>query len=273
MSSTTQGKTYADFSRITHSGKYGVVFDAAYTSSGGLYYGSWTGSRQMCEGIAAALLDSGRRNKNSVFLVIPLNGEDGVWSKSVQVSVADATIGAMRRITKRVPGTRVWQVVLRSELIRWDYSYVHLQSKNAIEEKDDSDYAKAQAELAQRRFVLMADDEEDMEQTALRWFGYLPKRVSEPLLAEWAQPLWEYCIQNSKGITEMHRLRGKAWLCEPSSEALRGAISYLGKRGGLWLPGDFPMITNGVDDYDEPDYGDRRYVDIEDYPAVAVAAD
>ena len=57
MNSTTQGKTYADFPRITHSGKYGVVFaDAAYTSDGGLYYGSWTGSKQMCRG------HSGRRS-------------------------------------------------------------------------------------------------------------------------------------------------------------------------------------------------------------------
>ena len=105
----------------------------------------------------------------------------------------------MRRITRRVPGTRVWQVVLRSELIRWDYSYAHLQSRNAIEEKDDSDYAKAQAELAQRRFVLMADDDEEPEMTALRWFGYLPMRVSEPLLAEWAQPLWDYCVATGQG--------------------------------------------------------------------------
>ena len=257
MSSSTQGKTYADFPRITHSGKYGVVFDAAYTSNGGLYYGSWAGSKQMCEGIAAALLDSGRRNKNSVYLVVPLNGEDGVWSRSVQVRVDDATIGAMRRITKRVAGTRVWQVVLRSELIRWDYSYAHLQSKNAIEEKDDSDYAKAQAELAQRRFVLMADDDEETEVTAQRWFGYLPKRVSEPLLAEWAQPLWDYCASSGKGITEMERLRGKAWLCEPSSAVLRGAISYLGKRGELWLPENFPIVADAE----------------EDYAAVAMAAD
>ena len=271
MSSTTQGKTYADFPRITHSGKYGVVFDAAYTSNGGLYYGSWTGSKQMCEGIAAALLDSGRRNKNSVYLVVPLNGEDGVWSKSVQVRIADSTIGAMKRITKRVPGTRVWQVVLRSELIRWDYSYAHLQSKNAIEEKDDSDYAKAQAELAHRRFVLMADDEEDPEATALRWFGYLPKRVSEPLLTEWAQPLWDYCVANDKGITEMQRLRGKAWLCEPSSDALRGAISYLGKKGELWLPENFPIVAEAEEDYKEY-YADAEYADA-DYRAVAVAAD
>lgn len=247
MSSTSQGKTYADFPRITHSGKYGVVFDAAYTSDGGLYYGSWTGSKQMCEGIAAALLDSGRRNKNSVYLVVPLNGEDGVWSKSVQVRIADSTIGAMRRITKRVTGTRVWQVVLRSELIRWDYSYVHLQSKNAIEERDDSDYAKAQSELAQRRFVLMADDDEEPEATTLRWFGYLPKRVSEPLLAEWAQPLWDYCQATGKGITEMQRLRGKAWLCEPSSEVLRAAIGYLGRSGKLLLPDGFPEAMRPVE--------------------------
>ncbi|MDE2686331.1 MAG: hypothetical protein OXI16_02365 [Chloroflexota bacterium] len=259
MNSTDQGKTYADFPRITHSGKYGVIFDAAYTSDGGLYYGSWTGSKQMCEGIAAALLDGGRRSRNSVYLVVPLNGEDGVWSRSVQVRIADATIGAIRRITKRVPGTRVWQVVLRSELIRWDYSYGHLQSRNAIEQKDDSDYAKAQSELAQRRFVLMADEEEKPEATAQRWFGYLPRRVSEPLLAEWAQPLWDYCVENDKGITEMQRLRGRAWLCEPSSDALWGAISYLGKRGELRLTENFPIVAEADA---EADYG-----------VVAVAAD
>ncbi|MDE2688556.1 MAG: hypothetical protein OXI16_13815 [Chloroflexota bacterium] len=257
MSATTKGKTYADFPRITHSGKYGVVFDAAYASNGDLYYGSWTGAKQMCEGIAAALLDSGRRNNNSVNLTIPMNGEDGVWSKSVEVRVADSTIGAMRRITRKVYGTRVWQVVLRSELIRWDYSYGHLQSKNAIEEDSDSDYAKAQNEIAQRRFVLMANEDEDAAVTAQRWFGYLPMRVSEPLLAEWAQPLWDYCVENEKGIREIQRLRGKAWLCEPSSDVLRGAISHMGKRGDLWLPENFPVVAK------------RHH---EDYAAPAMAA-
>ena len=95
----------------------------------------------------------------------------------------------------------------------------------------------------------MADDDDDPELTALRWFGYLPKRVSEPLLAEWAQPLWDYCLANDKGITGMQRLRGKAWLCEPSSEALRGAISCLGKRGELRLPENFPVVADCEEDY------------------------
>ena len=34
----------------------------------------------------------------------------------------------------------------------------------------------------------------------------------------------------------MNRLRGQAWLCEPSSETLRDAISHLGKGGYLELP-------------------------------------
>ena len=124
---------------------------------------------------------------------------------------------------------------------------MHLQSKNAIEQKDDSDYAKAQAELAQRRFVLMADDDEEPEATALRWFGYLPKRVSEPLLAEWAQPLWDYCVASDRGITEMRRLRGRAWLCEPSSEVLRDTIGYLGRSGKLPLPDGFPEAMEPVE--------------------------
>lgn len=255
MELTKQEKTYADYPRITHSGKYGVLYDAAYTEDGGLYYGSWTGSKQMCEGIAAALLDSGKRNQNSIYLNLPLDGKDGVWSRSLQVRVAENTVGAMRRKTERVRDTRAWQVVLRSELIRWDYSYVHLQSKNAIEKKDDSEYEKTQADNAQRRFVLMADADEEPFVTAQRWFGYLPKRVSEPLLPEWAQPLWDYCTEEKKGITEMNRLRGRAWLCEPSSDTLRDAISQLGKGGYLELPDFFP--GNASDAYD----------------AVAIAAD
>ena len=47
----------------------------------------------------------------------------------------------------------------------------------------------------------------------------------------------------------MQRLRGKAWLCEPSSEALRGAISCLGKRGELRLPENFPVVADCEEDY------------------------
>ena len=49
------------------------------------------------------------------------------------------------------------------------------------------------------------------------------------MLADWAQPLWDYCVLAKKGIEPLTRLRGKAWLCEPSSEVLRDAIGYLGQ--------------------------------------------
>ena len=81
----------------------------------------------------------------------------------------------------------------------------------------------------------------------MRWFGYLPKRVSEPLLAEWARPLWDHCVGTGKGITEMQRLRGRAWLCEPSSEVLRDAIGYLGRSGKLPLPDGFPEAMRPVE--------------------------
>ena len=233
-------KDFTDFARLTHSGKYGVVYDVAYSDNGDLYYASMGGPKQMCEGIAAALLDSGKRNKNSVFLNIPLDGENGVWSRSLQVRIADNTIGAMRRKTRKVQGQRAWQVVLSSHLVKWDYNYAHINKKNALEESEDSDYDKGQKELALRRFILMADEGEDPEVTAERWFGFLPMRVSEPLLHEWAKPLWDYCEKRGQGLTKLSRLRGKAWLCEPAPAVLRSAISHLGKKGELYLPDAFP---------------------------------
>lgn len=240
-------REFTDFERVTHNGKYAVIYDIAHDGDGGLYYLSMAGSRQMSEGIAAALLDSGHRNKNEVYLNTPLNGEDGLWSRSQRIKIAPHTIGAMRRITRKVQGTRVAQVVLVSNLLRWDYNYAHIQAKAAIEEKDESDQAKAQKELAQRRFILMADEQEDRTVIAQRWFAYLPKRVSEPMLAEWAQPLWDYCVLAKKGIEPLTRLRGKAWLCEPSSEVLRDAIGYLGRSGKLPLPDGFPEAMQPVE--------------------------
>ena len=240
-------RDFTDFERVTHKGKYAVVYDVAHDKDGGLYYLSMAGSRQMSEGIAAALLDRGRRNRNEVYLNTPLNGEDGLWSRSTRIKIATHTIGAMRRITRKVQGTRVAQVVLVSSLLRWDYNYAHIQTRAAIEEKDESDQAKAQKELAQRRFILVADEEDDRAVIAQRWFAYLPKRVSEPMLAEWAQPLWDYCVLAQKGIEPLTRLRGKAWLCEPSSEVLRDAIGYLGRSGNLPLPEGFPETMQAVE--------------------------
>ncbi len=240
-------REFTDFERVTHKGKYAVLYDIAHDKDGGLYYLSIAGSRQMSEGIAAALLDSGHRNKNTVYLDTPLNGEDGLWNRSTRISVATHTIGAMRRNTRKVQGTRVFQVVLVSNLIKWDYNYAHMQTKAVIDEKDEPDQAKAQKELAQRRFILMADEDEDRTAIAQRWFAYLPKRVSEPMLADWAQPLWDYCVLAKKGIEPLTRLRGKAWLCEPSSEVLRDAIGYLGRSGELPLPDGFPEIVQPVE--------------------------
>ena len=99
---------------------------------------------------------------------------------------------------------------------------------------------------ALRRFILLADADEDEERTARRWFAYLPRRVSEPMLAEWAVPLWDYCLSEGKGIEPLTRLRGRAWRCEPTRENLRAAISELGTAGELPLPDDFPTAPAHV---------------------------
>ena len=233
-------KEFTDFERVTHKGKYAILYDIAHDKDGGLYYLSLAGSRQMSEGIAAALLDSGHRNKNAVYLNTPLNGDDGLWNRSKKIRIAPHSIGAMRRITRKVQGTRVSQVVLVSNLLKWDYNYAHIQTKAVVDQEDESDNAKAQKDLAQRRFVLLADGDESQAEIAQRWFAYLPKRVSEPMLAEWAQPLWDYCVLANKGIEPLTRMRGKAWLCEPASDTLRDAIGYLGRAGKLPLPEEFP---------------------------------
>ncbi len=230
---------FHDFPTISHTGKYAVVYDIARDNDGGLFYLSMVGSRQMTEGIAAALLDSGHRNKNVVQLHKPIVGENGRWKMTTTVKIATETIGAMRRVTRRVQNARVWQVVLYSKLMQWDYNYAHVQMKSAIESEDMSDHAKAQEELSLRRFVLYGHADEEEAATARRWFAYMPRRVSEPLLEEWAEPLWKYCLNARKGIKPLISLRGQAWLCEPASDSLREAVGYLGRAGELHVPGSY----------------------------------
>ena len=154
----------------------------------------------MTEGIAAALLDSGKRNKQDVNLQLP-HGNDSTlaWRKSQRVKVADHAFGTMRRIVKKVQGTRVFQTVLVSQLTRWDYNYSHINEKSKIgDDSESSEHQQKQDDADKRRFVLLADDGEDLEYTARRWFAYLPRRVNEPMLAEWALPLWHYCTEQRR---------------------------------------------------------------------------
>ena len=250
-------KGISELPQITHTGKYAVVYDVAH-KKGALYYLSMVGSRQMTEGIAAALLDSGKRNKQDVNLQLPDEGEGKssarVWRKSQRVKVADHAFGTMRRIVRKVQGTRVFQTVLVSQLARWDYNYSHITAKSEIaDDSETSEHKQVQEEADKRRFVLLADSDEDIEYTARRWFAYLPRRVNEPMLADWAVPLWEHCNATDKGISEISRLRGNAWLCEPTRENLRDAITELGSAGNLALPSDFPdYLGDGA--YEMPEY-------------------
>ncbi|MXY45861.1 MAG: hypothetical protein F4Y44_02530 [Chloroflexi bacterium] len=234
-------KEFSQLPQVLHTGKYAVVYDIAH-ANGSLYYLSMVGPRQMSEGIAAALLDSGKNNKQDVYLQMPIEEEESsLRQTSMRIKIADNAVGTMKRTVRKVAGTRVWQTVLISQLVRWDYNYAHIQAKSEVSKDEErSEHERAQEEAALRRFVLLADADEDEERTASRWFAYLPRRVSEPMLAEWAVPLWDYCLSEGKGIEPMTRLRGRAWRCEPTRENLREAISELGAAGELWLPSSFP---------------------------------
>ena len=237
--------------QIVHTGKYGVVYDIAH-NNGDIYYASIVGPRLMTDGIAAALLDSGKRNKQDVYLKEPVDGEGGAfWQRSVRVRIASDAFGSMRRITRKVLGTRVYQTVLVSQLVRWDYNYAHIKAKAETDE-DVTEEKKMRDESDKRRFVLLVDGDESVERKARRWFGFLPRRVSEPLLAEWAVPLWEYCVSKEKGITPMTRFRGEAYLCEPTPGNLRDAITELGMSGALPLPANFP-VNSYIEDYEHED--------------------
>ena len=236
-----------DFSRlpqVLHTGKYAAVYDIAH-AGGDLYYLSMVGPRQMSESIAAALLDAGRNNKQDVYLKTPIDEEESsLRQTSVRIKIAGNAVGTMKRIVRKVAGTRVWQTVLFSQLARWDYNYAHIQAKSELSRDEErTDYQKAQEEAALRRFILLADEDEDEVRTARRWFAYLPRRVSEPMLTEWAPPLWDYCLSEGKGIEPMTRLRGRAWRCEPTRENLRDSIAALGMAGRLPLPENFPKAT------------------------------
>ena len=234
-------KDISQLPQALHTGKYAVVYDIAH-SDGALYYISMVGPRQMSEGIAAALLDSGSRNNQEVYLRMPIDDEDAsLRQTSVRIKIADAAVGTMKRSVRPVAGTRIWQTVLVSQLARWDYNYAHIQAKSEVSKDEGrSEFQRAQEEAALRRFILLADADEDEERTARRWFAYLPRRVSEPMLAEWAVPLWDYCLSEGKGIKPVTRLRGRAWHCDPTRENLRDAISELGTAGELPLPDNFP---------------------------------
>lgn len=232
-------KSFSELPLVTHKGKYAVVYDIAH-DNGSLYYLSMVGPRQMLDGIGAALLDSGKRNSEEVFMrTPPENGEKLAFAPYSFLNIAGEAVGTMKRITRKVAGTRVYQTILISQLARWDYNYAHIKAKSEVSD-EQTDYQKAQAEDARRRFVLLADNDEPIERTARRWFAYLPRRVDEPLLAEWALPLWEHCLSSNRGITPMTRFRGDAWLCEPTSANLRDSVTELGRRGELPLPADFP---------------------------------
>ena len=129
-----------DFSRlpqVLHTGKYAAVYDIAH-ADGDLYYLSMVGPRQMSEGIAAALLDAGRNNKQDVYLKMPIDDEELLPRQtSVRVRIADNAVGTMKRTVRKVAGTRVWQMVLLSQLARWDYNYAHIQAKSELS-KDES---------------------------------------------------------------------------------------------------------------------------------------
>ena len=234
-------KGFSRLPQVIHTGKYAAVFDIAH-ADGELYYLSLVGPRQMSEGIAAALLDAGRNNKQDVYLKMPIYDEESsLRQTSVRVRIADNAVGTMKRTVCKVAGTRVWQTVLISQLARRDYNYAHIQAKSEMSKDEErTEYQKAQEEAALRRFVLLADKGEDEERTAGRWFAYLPRRVSEPMLTEWALPLWGYCLSEGKGIEPMTRLRGRAWRCELTRQNLRDAISALGVMGRLPLPENFP---------------------------------
>ena len=240
-------KEFSQLPQILHTGKYAVVYDIVH-ADGVLYYLSMVGPRQMSEGIAAALLDSGNRNKQEVYLKMPIDNEEAsLRQTSIRIRIADDAVGSMKRAVRKVAGTRVWQTVLASQLARWDYNYAHIQAKSEVSKDEErSEYQRAREEAALRRFILLADADEEEERTARRWFAYLPRRVSEPMLAEWAVPLWDYCLSEGKGIEPLTRLRGRAWRCEPTRENLRAAISELGTAGELPLPDDFPIAPAHV---------------------------
>lgn len=241
-----------DFTRISHRGKTAVVHDFAVSRFGDLFYLAMCGPQGVVNGIFAALVNNGEHN---VEVVNILPGTDFANSDSrgdlggqgvdaFRVRIPNFAVGSMKKDTQTFAdhktGRNLRAVYLYTEMIRADYDYRHVERHTAEKKNEMTKEALRLNALDLARFVLLRNvgkNETDAE-LAARWYGFLTRRLDDPLHGSWALPLFEHCLANGVGVRKLVRLRGDGYLCEPDRDEMRKAVCELGKAGRLLIPDD-----------------------------------
>lgn len=231
-----------DLLMVRHQGKVAVVHDFAVSDTGKMYMLAMIGPAQVCTGIFAALVDQGARNEERVMMEMPSEHEGGsiVAKTQIRISVPPEAIGSMRHNKTAINDGRqnMQYSVIYTDMVGYDYDYRHVERPNTETLGNMSDGAKKVLDRNLSRFALIEHVEsgESEEDLALRWYGFLTRRVQDGLLQDWALPLWRHCKREEAGITPLARLRGGAWLCEPDRAEMREIVGMLGRDGKLPLP-------------------------------------
>lgn len=242
-----------DFLMARHHGKSAVIHDFAVTAAGGCYFLSIAGPAQICTGIFAALVDQGRHNSEKVTIEQPADHEGASIIDKVEMDIRIPyhAVGSMRHIRTPLNEGRhnLQHSLIYSELLRADYDYRHVERPDTLKLAEMQEAARKELQKALSRFVLIEDVErgETEEALALRWYGFLTRRVHDGLLQDWALPLWRYCVREKVGVSPLARLRGRAWLCEPDRAEMRQAVGLLGRDGKLPLPESMRTAAERID--------------------------
>ena len=243
-------RDFNDYTRIVHRGKTAVVHDFALNKFGDLFYVAFCGAQSIVNGIFAALVNNGENNTEIVNI---LPGSDfakseerenvaGVGFDAFRVRVSNDAVGSMRKDTQAFPdpktGRNLRAVYLYTDMVRADYDYRHVDRHTPESRAEMTQEALRRYALDLSRFILLrnVDKNETDEEVAQRWYGFLTRRLDDPLDSSWALPLFEHCLENGIGLRPLIRLRGDAWLCEPDRDEMRKAVCELGQAGLLEMP-------------------------------------
>lgn len=242
---------FNDYTRIVHRGKTAVVHDFAVSRFGDLFYLAMCGQQGIVNGIFAALVNGGENNSEIVNILpgsgfaddekrAALGGRGGF--EAFRVRIPAFAVGSMKKDTQTFmdhkTGRNLRAVYLYTDMVRADYDYRHVERHTAEKRSEMNKEALRLHSLDLSRFVLLrnVDKNESDEGVANRWYGFLTRRIDDPLHGSWALPLFEHCLEKGIGLRKLICLRGDGWLCEPDRDDMRKAVCELGKAGRLEIP-------------------------------------
>lgn len=257
-----------DMLLAVHDGKTAVIRDFAVSTDGECYFLELLGPAQIVNGIFAALVDQGIHNSERVEIEEPTNWEGSsiLFKERKQIRIPRHAVGSMRhkRVAMNKAKDNIQASTIYSELLRHDYDYRHVSRPAGAELAGMESYARKELDKNLARFIIMEDvDRGETElELAERWYGFLTRRIEDAMLGAWALPLWRRCSQEEIGVRELLRMRGRAWICEPSRSQMRAIIREMGVEGKLALP-----------EWMGPSARERGLDSMEAYRAARAAAD